>query len=205
MPSPPQPKASPVQPSASPKPSSPSSSTPASKTPAKAEIRFPKADEILVSRVRVLESDPETGRRSSSDTFAVPRRMHPTDAGFDLEACQSMLLPSGQASRIPHNLAIALPAGYYGVIAPRSSTLHMKGLIVIPGTIDPDFRGELQTVVYNPSSRTVQILERERVSQLLIFPLIALHVTEIGPQNMPPGEGRGLDGWGSTGGFAPKK
>lgn len=169
----------------------------------KPKPRPPSLTEMLVTRLRVRDGDPETGRRSSTDTFALPRRMHPTDAGFDLESCQSMLVPAGQSARIPHNLAIHLPAGHYGVVMPRSSTLAQKGLIVIPGTIDADFRGELQTVVFNTTPRTVQILERERLSQLLVLPLI--NVSPIEVDELLPGEGRGESGWGSTGGFREKK
>lgn len=116
-----------------------------------------------------------------------------------------MVIGAGSSARLPHNLTVAFPEGFYGLIVPRSSTLANKGLIVISGTIDPDFHGELQTVVFNATNHSVQVLERERLSQLLVLPLNILRVVETDLASMPKGESRGALGWGSSGGFAPSR
>jgi dUTP pyrophosphatase len=157
---------------------------------------------LRVVRLRSARGDADKGLRSSSDLYRAPRRSNPDDAGLDLEAAHHEMVYPDIPTRVPHNLAVAIPEGFYGLIVPRSSTLHEKGLIVIPGVIDPGYRGELMTVVYNPRKSTTQIVAGERLSQLLLIPFIPANVKEV--KSLPESDTRGDKGFGSTGGFVGK-
>jgi dUTP pyrophosphatase len=110
-------------------------------------------------------------RFDDGQKYVVPTRGYEGDAGLDLYVSRYVPVSPRTRARIPHNLTIALPPGFYGLVVPRSSTLFELGLIVIPGVIDRDFRGEVQTMVYNPNMTTVTVNEGVRISQLLIHKL----------------------------------
>ena len=77
-----------------------------------------------------------------------PHRAHPTDAGADLTASldDPVTLEPGQRRLIPTGVAMAIPAGYAGLIHPRSGLAARHGVTVLntPGTIDADYRGEIK-------------------------------------------------------------
>lgn len=143
----------------------------------------------------------EVARIRADEVWGVPKRSYGSDAGLDLLVSRYTTIYTGTRVRIPHNLAVAIPEGYFGLVLPRSSTFHEKGLIIHSGIIDPGYRGEVMTIAYNPGMKSVYIGEGERVSQLLILPLIKLDVVDVRElKKMTPGE-RGEKGFGSTGGF----
>lgn len=157
---------------------------------------------LLVTRLRSAKGDADKGERSSTDLYTAPKRSNPDDAGIDLTACNHSMIYPGRQARIPHNVAVAIPEGFYGLIVPRSSTLQEKGLIVLPGVIDPGYRGELQTVVFNTRrDHASQVVAGERLSQLLLIPFVPAVVREA--KSLPAGT-RGEAGFGSTGGFLGK-
>lgn len=103
-----------------------------------------------------------------AESFTPPARSYEDDAGFDLVVVRFVPVNPKQTVRLPHNLVLAPPPGYYCTIVPRSSTIARLGLIVLQGLVDPGYRGEVQTVVYNPKNVTVQVNIGDRVSQLLM-------------------------------------
>lgn len=118
--------------------------------------------------------------------------------GFDLAARQTVTIPPGQVKKIPLNMAIELPPGFWAMLAARSS-LHKKGLTLANGigVGDIDFCGdndEYQAAILN-FSREEQIIERgERIVQMIILPYKRVElevVVSLGNQD------RG--GFGSTG------
>lgn len=162
---------------------------------------------LQVQRLRSAPLDAKTGKplrsESSGESFTQPSRTHPTDAGIDLVASSLITIGPGLSARISHNFSCAIPDGLFAIILPRSSTLQAKGLIVMPGVIDPGFRGEVQTVVFNPTQRPVQVQSGERLSQLCLFPFMAIGVEVVA--DLPPAPDRGDKGFGSSGGFATTK
>jgi dUTP pyrophosphatase len=102
-------------------------------------------------------------------------------------------------ARVPTGLAIALPPSFEGQIRPRSGLAARTGLTVLnaPGTIDSDFRGELNVLLVNVSQYPATIEPLERIAQLVVAPVAraelvlsdGLDVTE-----------RGEGGYGSTDG-----
>jgi dUTP diphosphatase len=133
-----------------------------------------------------------------AEFFAPPFRSHEDDAGLDLTvSCWTVIHP-GAIGRLQSNCAISLPPKHYGLIVPRSSALSEKGLLIQVGVIDPGYRGELITVVKNPTPRVIQVNEGERVSQLLVLPLRTYEVKMV--FDLPAGS-RGSAGFGASGGY----
>ena len=137
--------------------------------------------------------------RHGAETLTLPRYMTPGAAGMDLEADldQDLLLAPGERHLVPTGLAIALPAGFEGQVRPRSGLAHRDGLTLLntPGTIDADYRGELQVLVVNLGQAPVRIRRGDRIAQLVVAPVarVAWEVVD----ELPP-SGRAGGGFGST-------
>ncbi|TMA66832.1 MAG: dUTP diphosphatase, partial [Deltaproteobacteria bacterium] len=91
--------------------------------------------------------------RRTAHPLALPRYMTPGAAGMDLAADVSadIVLRPGERRLVPTGLAVAIPAGYEGQVRPRSGLAHRDGLTLLnaPGTIDADYRGEVQVLLIN--------------------------------------------------------
>ncbi len=132
----------------------------------------------------------------------VPLPRYQTDgaAGMDLHAAVAapvVVAPLSRA-RIPAGLMVAIPRSYEGQVRPRSGLAWRTGLTVLnaPGTIDSDYRGEVQVLLVNLSDATVTVSPLERIAQLVIVPVARAElvlVPELG------GTVRGAGGLGSTG------
>lgn len=129
-------------------------------------------------------------------------------AGMDLSACldDPIRLEAGSSARIPTGLRIALPAGHEGQIRPRSGLAARHGVTVLnaPGTIDEDYRGELQVLLVNHGTETYSIAHGARIAQLVVAPVARVELRE---ESSDDGQNeaalgvteRGEGGFGSTG------
>jgi dUTP pyrophosphatase len=130
----------------------------------------------------------------------LPTAMTAHAAGMDLTAAvgDPVVLGPGERRAIPTGFAIALPPGYEGQVRPRSGLALRDGLTVAnaPGTLDADYRGEIQVILVNLGDRPVTIRRGERVAQLIVAPVSRAEwcLTEA----LPP-SGRGEGGFGHTG------
>lgn len=117
-------------------------------------------------------------------------------AGMDLRSAEDCLLRRGEIKVIPCGIKIALPPGYEGQIRARSG-LASKGIIVLnsPGTVDPDYRGEIKVILANIGREDLQIRRGERIAQLVIAPFVKVEWEE-GEVGMTS---RGEGGLGHTG------
>lgn len=138
-----------------------------------------------------------------SGTALTPRRAHRGDAGLDLFVSRYDVVPPHQFVDIHTDVAVALPPGTFGMTVSRSSTVRKRGLRVETAIIDNGYRGELFIGVWNLTDKDVEVQVGERLAQLLMLPLLTalpwepdLLVTEDLPE---PEDGRGEDGFGSTG------
>jgi dUTP pyrophosphatase len=131
----------------------------------------------------------------------LPRYQTHGAAGMDLHAALSeplTLAPLARA-RIATGLVLAIPVHFEGQIRPRSGLAASSGVTVLnaPGTIDSDYRGELQVLLVNLSDAPVTIAPLERIAQLVIAPVaraeIVLSTVELDVTSRGPG------GYGSTG------
>jgi dUTP pyrophosphatase len=123
-------------------------------------------------------------------------------AGLDLIAAVAAeapiaLAPGGRAL-IPTGVAIALPAGHEGQIRPRSGLAIHHGVTVLnaPGTIDADYRGEIQVILVNHGTETIIITRGMRIAQLVIAPIQQVTAVECTKLNVTE---RQSGGFGSTG------
>ena len=125
----------------------------------------------------------------------LPTRAHADDAGLDLYSLEDALIEPGQGKMTRTGIAIALPLGYVGLVADRSS-MAKKGLKTAGGVIDAGYRGEIHIVLWNISKETVQIKRHERIAQLLTLPIATPAVLEVDTLDETL---RGEKGFGSTG------
>jgi len=123
-------------------------------------------------------------------------------AGLDLAAAVPAdspvaIAPGGRAV-IPTGIAIALPPGNEGQIRPRSGLASRHGVTVLnaPGTIDADYRGEIQVIIVNLGGETFVIRRGMRIAQLVIAAI--QHVRLVESTRLDATE-RDAGGFGSTG------
>jgi len=123
-------------------------------------------------------------------------------AGLDLLAAVPAVSPvslaPGARALVPTGIAIALPAGFEAQVRPRSGLAARHGLTVLnaPGTIDADYRGEIQVLLVNLGGEPVSITRGMRIAQLVIAPVIQARLREVASLDETP---RGMGGFGSTG------
>lgn len=123
-------------------------------------------------------------------------------AGLDLLAAvpadAAVVLAPLARALIPTGIAIALPGGMEAQVRPRSGLAARHGLTVLnsPGTIDADYRGEIQVILINHGAEPFTIRRGERIAQMVIAPVVQatlIPVTSLSPTD------RGSGGFGSTG------
>lgn len=132
----------------------------------------------------------------------LPVRAHPTDAGVDLHAAHDCELAPGHRELVGTGVAIALPAGYVGLVHPRSGLAARAGLSIVnaPGTVDAGYRGEIKVNLINlDPSETVRINRGDRIAQLIVQQVELWDVVEV--ESLDETD-RGDGGHGSTGGHA---
>jgi dUTP pyrophosphatase len=123
-------------------------------------------------------------------------------AGLDLQAAVAADAPvtigPGHRAVVPTGLAVALPAGTEGQVRPRSGLALRHGITVLnsPGTIDADYRGEIQVILVNLGEISFTVTRGMRIAQLIIGPAIQVTISEI--TNLDETT-RGVAGFGSTG------
>ena len=123
-------------------------------------------------------------------------------AGCDLMAAvpsdAPVTIAPGARALIPTGFAIALPAGHEGQVRPRSGLALRHGITVLnaPGTIDADYRGELQVILVNHGTDSFVIPRGMRIAQLVIAPIQHANFVELDSLD---GTSRAKGGFGSTG------
>jgi dUTP pyrophosphatase len=123
-------------------------------------------------------------------------------AGLDLLAAVAADAPveiaAGGRAMIPTGIAIALPAGTEAQVRPRSGLAARHGVTVLntPGTIDADYRGEVQVILVNLGEAPFVVQRGMRIAQLVIAPTVRAKVVAVA--SLDP-TARGSGGFGSTG------
>ena len=139
-------------------------------------------------------------RLAGSDGLPMPTRMTEHAAGFDLHAAvqESVRLSPGEIRLIPCGFAMALPAGYEAQVRPRSglATRHGITLVNTPGTIDADYRGEVQVPVINLGRQEFVVERGMRIAQMLVLPVPTVKIVEVEELDETS---RGAGGFGHTG------
>jgi dUTP pyrophosphatase len=121
-------------------------------------------------------------------------------AGMDLLAAVDapVMIAPGARALIPTGLAIALPAGYELQIRPRSGLALRHGILLpnSPGTIDEDYRGELQVILLNAGEAPFTIERGARIAQAVLAPVVRARWHEVQALDETA---RDTGGFGSTG------
>jgi dUTP pyrophosphatase len=128
----------------------------------------------------------------------LPEYQTPDSAGLDLRCTEDVVLAPLERKLVPTGLRMAIPLGYEGQVRPRSGLALKHGLTMVnsPGTIDSDYRGEIQCVLINLGAETVKLAKGERIAQLVVAPVVQAHLQVV--EDLDATE-RGEGGFGSTG------
>ncbi len=130
----------------------------------------------------------------------LPKYQTDHSAGLDLCACidRDIILMPGERVLVPTGISIELPDGYEAQVRPRSGLAINHGVTVLnsPGTIDPDYRGEVKVILINLGKEPFVIKNGMRIAQMVIskFERVEVEVVEELSQTR-----RGEGGFGSTG------
>jgi len=147
------------------------------------------------ARTTDAESSPLSFKRLDPKAV-LPTRGSSLAAGLDIYAIEDLTVPPGERCLARTGLAVAIPEGYYGRLAPRSGLATKKGLDVLSGVIDADYRGEIGCLLYNTSDEAIHLAAQSRICQLIIEKIAtptAVWADEISETK------RGSGGFGSTG------
>lgn len=130
----------------------------------------------------------------------LPAYMSEEAAGMDLRAAvvEPLVLAPLARVLVPTGLKVALPSGHEGQVRPRSGLALKHGVTVLnaPGTLDADFRGEVQVLLVNLGQAPFTITRGERIAQLIVAPVTRVEVREV---SALAATARGEGGFGHTG------
>ncbi|MCL2128475.1 MAG: dUTP diphosphatase [Treponema sp.] len=130
----------------------------------------------------------------------LPRYESEGASGMDLRAFleKDLSVPPLGRAKIPTGLRIEIPEGFEGQVRPRSGLAAQFGVTVLnsPGTVDSDYRGDLDVILVNLGAETFTVKNGDRIAQLVIAPVCRPALEEAGELSVT---GRGGGGFGSTG------
>ena len=139
-------------------------------------------------------------RTDNAKDLPIPSYMSIQAAGMDLYANieSSILIKPGKFKTIPTGITIALPEGYEAQIRPRSGLAMKYGITVLngPGTVDADYRGEINIILINFGKQDFKINRGDRIAQMVINKFEQVNMVEV---DELPESSRGQKGFGSTG------
>ncbi len=138
-------------------------------------------------------------RLSSNPDLPLPQRATPHASGFDVRSAEADFeLAPGEIRTVPTGFVMELPEDVECQVRPRSGLAARHGIMLpnSPGTIDPDYRGELRIILLNGGPDPVHIARGERIAQLVFSRFLVPEVIEVAEvADTERGEG----GFGSTG------
>ena len=138
-------------------------------------------------------------RLESNPDLPLPNRATPHAAGYDVRSAETDVhLHPGEIRLVSTGLVMELPEGVECQVRPRSGLALKHGVTLpnSPGTIDPDYRGELRIIMQNLGSEVVTLARGERIAQLVFARFEAPDVVEV---QQVSETSRGDGGFGSTG------
>ena len=127
----------------------------------------------------------------------MPVRAHSTDAGVDLFAREPHTIFPGHAECFDTGVHIEIPAGYVGMIKSKSG-LNVKHGLTSEGVVDAGYTGAVVVKLYNHGERIVKIEKGQKISQLVLLPIITPELERV--DSLEDTE-RGDGGFGSTGAY----
>ena len=134
--------------------------------------------------------------RRLSPHARLPSRATHGSAGYDLCSIEDKVLLAGDRALVRTGLALGVPSGTYGRLAPRSRLALRNGISIGAGVCDADYTGEVSVVLFNHGADKFIIHSGDRIAQLIIERIDLPDVREVDDL---PTTARGAAGWGSTG------
>lgn len=139
-------------------------------------------------------------RLAHAEGLPLPQAASAGSAGSDLRAAVGapLTLAPGARCRVPTGLILEIPPGWEGQVRPRSGLAARHGVTLVnsPGTIDADYRGEIQVLMINLGAEEFIVQPGERIAQLIIAPVEAVRFEVV--EDLSTTE-RGTSGFGSSG------
>ncbi|KUI66361.1 Deoxyuridine 5'-triphosphate nucleotidohydrolase [Cytospora mali] len=149
--------------------------------------------------VTTMSQAPRLLIKKLSEKARLPTRGSAFAAGYDIYASKTTVIPARGKALVDTDISMAVPAGTYGRIAPRSGLAAKHFIDTGAGVIDADYRGQVKVLLFNHSDADFQVAEGDRVAQLVLERIYTPEVMEITELEESV---RGAGGFGSTGGFA---
>lgn len=131
-----------------------------------------------------------------NDKAVMPRKAHPTDAGFDLVATQDCTIAANGRALIDTGVAMEIPEGYWGMVTGRSGNTIKRGLVGMVGVIDSHYRNAIGIMAFNLTDEDICIKAGDRVGQFIPIQLVPF---EFEQADELEASDRGMGGYGSTG------
>jgi dUTP pyrophosphatase len=127
-----------------------------------------------------------------------PKQAHEGDAGIDLHAATDVRLDPGQWTMVPTGIAVAIPSGHAGLVAPRSGLAARSGVSVVngPGVVDSGYRGEITVILINHGTDLLELERGDRIAQLLVVRVAEPELVQVEELSESV---RGDGGFGSSG------
>ena len=167
------------------------------------ETKRPKLQESVLSaqlhqfKEMAMQTDKLVLRvKKLTNKAHLPVRATSGSAGYDLAAAYNGTIPAHGKDLIKTGLAIAVPEGHYGRIAPRSSLAWKNHIDVGAGVIDSDYTAECNVLLFNHSAYPFEIVAGDRIAQLIVEKISYPEVVQV--DELATTE-RGSGGFGSTG------
>ncbi|OAQ72707.1 dUTP pyrophosphatase [Pochonia chlamydosporia 170] len=151
------------------------------------------------TNLSTMDAPPPLQVKKLSDKARLPTRGSAFAAGYDVYASKETVIPARGKVLVDTDISIAVPAGTYGRIAPRSGLASKHFIDTGAGVIDADYRGQVKILLFNHAETDFEIKEGDRIAQLIIERIYTPEVVEV--QELEESV-RGAGGFGSTGGFA---
>lgn len=146
-----------------------------------------------------MTGEVRVARLAHNPDLPLPARQTSGSAGYDVASAEpDFVLQPGERRAVRTGLAFELPAGIEMQVRPRSGLALRHGITMpnAPGTIDPDYRGELMVILQNGGGESVRIARGERIAQLVFARFEAPVLAEVATLES---SARGAGGFGSTG------
>jgi dUTP pyrophosphatase len=147
------------------------------------EWDIPKDDKMKVKRLH--------------EDALLPTKAHEGDLGYDLYSVGPTQIGPGATMTVRTGVAIQFPEGYGGIVKDRSSVSTKLKLFTVAGVIDNGYTGEIHVAIHNASGFMQVIGPGQKIAQLVLIPVTNFQIEEA--DDIETTDGRGQDGFGSTG------
>lgn len=126
----------------------------------------------------------------------LPTKAHSTDAGYDLYSREDCIIKSHERKLVSTGVHMAIPAGYVGLIWPRSGLSAKHGIDVLAGVIDHGYTGEVNVCLLNTSYDDFSVSAGNKIAQILIQAIYCVELLQVSSLDS---SARGEKGFGSSG------